>query len=163
MNAPIAAVLVHVSDVSEGLTWYEKAFPTSVRTRIEGPEFEVLLLDGIQLEIVPADDKVSSGSAGSVVYWRVANLTQALERLIGFGAALYRGPMKIENGLSMCQVRDPWGKLHRTARTLSHGAASMKIPRPRLQRPQHRCQVHEPAGDKVHDVAFALDVTVHRH
>jgi len=25
------------------------------------------------------------------------------------GAALYRGPIKIEARLSMCQARDPWG------------------------------------------------------
>ncbi|TOL44982.1 glyoxalase/bleomycin resistance/dioxygenase family protein, partial [Vibrio parahaemolyticus] len=27
------------------------------------------------------------------------------------GARLYRGPMEIEDGLSMCQVEDPFGNL----------------------------------------------------
>lgn len=109
MNSPIAAVLIHVSDVDEGLAWYEKAFPAAVRMRIDDPEFEFLLLDGVQIELVLADEQVASGPAGSVVYWQVANLELALAHLNALGAVLYRGPLKIEHGLSMCQVRDPWG------------------------------------------------------
>lgn len=109
MNAPIAAIMVHVPNVAEGLDWYEKAFPDSVRTRIESPDFEFLLVNGVRIEVVPADEKVGAGPAGSVVYWSVANLRQALVHFNFLGGALYRGPMKIEEGLSMCQVRDPWG------------------------------------------------------
>ncbi|MDY0831642.1 MULTISPECIES: VOC family protein [unclassified Pseudomonas] len=31
------------------------------------------------------------------------------ETSVTLGATLYRGPMKIEGGEWMCQVRDPWG------------------------------------------------------
>lgn len=109
MSPPIAAVLIHVANVTEGLDWYGRAFPAAVRTRIDDPEFEFLLLDGIQIELVSADEQVASGPAGSVVYWHVANFELALAHFKGLGATLYRGPLKIENGWSMCQVRDPWG------------------------------------------------------
>ena len=36
-------------------------------------------------------------------------LDDALDHFKGIGAALYRGPMQIEDNLWMCQVRDPWG------------------------------------------------------
>jgi predicted enzyme related to lactoylglutathione lyase len=106
---PIAAVLVHVPDCQAGLDWYQAVFLNARRVRIESEDFELLELDGVQLEIVPSDEKVSSGAAGTVVYWRVEDLNAALEHFKGLGASLYRGPIEIENGLSMCQVRDPWG------------------------------------------------------
>jgi predicted enzyme related to lactoylglutathione lyase len=106
---PIAAVLVYVPDCQAGLDWYQAAFLRAKRVRLESEDFECLEIDGIHLEIVPSDEKVSSGAAGTVVYWRVANLNAALEHFKGLGASLYRGPMEIENGLCMCQVRDPWG------------------------------------------------------
>jgi len=58
-----------------------------------------------------ADEKVSSGKSGTVLYWSVDHLTGSLERFYSLGAKLYRGPMDIEDGLSMCQVEDPFGNL----------------------------------------------------
>ena len=109
LTEPIAAVLVHVSDVEAGLAWYQRAFPTAVRSTVESTDFEYLAIDGVQLELVPSDEKVSSGACGSVVYWRVTNFEVALQRFQSIGATLYRGPMQIEGGQRMCQVRDPWG------------------------------------------------------
>jgi predicted enzyme related to lactoylglutathione lyase len=106
---PIIAVLVHVANVPEALAWYGRAFPNSVRTRIAVPEFEFLLIDGVQLEIVPADSKVSSGPCGSVVYWSVPHFEEALAHFQSVGAKLYRGPLRIEDGQCMCQVQDAWG------------------------------------------------------
>jgi predicted enzyme related to lactoylglutathione lyase len=105
----IAAVLIHVPDVQVGLAWYEQAFPGAERKRIDFPDFEYLAIGSIMLELVPADEKVKSGAAGSVVYWRVADFDRALEHFEQIGAALYRGPIDIANGQRMCQVLDPWG------------------------------------------------------
>jgi len=110
LSSPVAGVLVHVGDVDEALRWYAQAFPNAhVRTDLDVPGLAVLNVDGVQLELVLADEKVGSGPAGSVVYWRVPSVTEALERLQILGGELYRGPMNIEQGLSMCQVGDPWG------------------------------------------------------
>jgi predicted enzyme related to lactoylglutathione lyase len=105
----VAAVLVHVPDVAEGLSWYKKAFPDAVRARSQPTDFEFLQIGQTQLEIVFADEKVTSGAAGSVVYWRVEEFERSLAHLTSVGAVLYRGPMKIDGDLWMCQVRDPWG------------------------------------------------------
>jgi len=108
-SEPIAAVLIHVADISAGIQWYHLAFPHAVRFRVEGCDFDFLRVGSVQIEIVPADEKVSSGASGSVVYWSVPELASALQQMQSIGAELYRVPMQIENGLSMCQVRDPWG------------------------------------------------------
>ena len=105
----ISAVLVHVPDVEAGLGGYQRAFPAAFRRRIDAFDFEYLAVGDVSLELVPADEKVSSGAAGSVVYWRVPNFEAALAHFESIGAKLYRGPMNIEDRNRMCQVRDPWG------------------------------------------------------
>ena len=110
MNEPsIAAVMIHVGNVSDALAWYERAFPSAVRSRVEAPHFEFLVVGNVRLEFVPSDNKVSSGTAGSVVYWQVPEFEAALIHFQSIGARLYRGPMGIEGGQCMCQVQDPWG------------------------------------------------------
>jgi predicted enzyme related to lactoylglutathione lyase len=104
----IAAVMVHVSNVAEALVWYNLAFRGSSRHRVGTPEHEVLQVGEVLLEFVPSDSKVSSGPSGSVVYWNVAQFEEALSHFQSVGAKLYRGPMQIEEGQSMCQVQDPW-------------------------------------------------------
>lgn len=106
-----SAVLVHVPDVAKGLEWYKKAFPEAVPVHHPSCDFTVLDLNGFSLEIVQADKKVGAGKCGTVIYWSVGNLSAALTRFEELGAHLYRGPMEIEGGLSMCQVEDPFGNL----------------------------------------------------
>ena len=105
------AVMIHVSDVAAALTWYARAFPQATLKKIAMPtrDFEYLDVDGVMLELVPADEKVSSGASGSIVYWKARDFDQALAHLQLIGATLYRGPLRIEDGKRMCQVRDPWG------------------------------------------------------
>jgi predicted enzyme related to lactoylglutathione lyase len=105
----ISAVMVHVADVAAGLAWYERAFDGARRVKIASPAFEYLAVGTVRIEIVPSDSKVTSGPSGSVVYWGVTDFQLALRHFLNLGAILYRGPMQIEDGLSMCQVQDPWG------------------------------------------------------
>ena len=103
--------MVHTPDTAAALAWYTRAFPGAERKRIVWPggEFECLEIDGIQIEFHPADEKVTSGAAGSVVYWATEDFDTTLAHMQSLGATLYRGPGVIENNERMCQVRDPWG------------------------------------------------------
>ncbi|MEZ9525142.1 VOC family protein [Enterovibrio norvegicus] len=105
------AILIHVPNISEGLKWYQKAFPEAACVYYSESDFTALEINDISLEIVQADEKVSAGKKGTVVYWLVENLSDKLSSLEELGAKLYRGPMEIENGLTMCQLEDPFGNL----------------------------------------------------
>jgi len=63
------------------------------------------------IEIVKEDGKVSAGKKGTVLYWAVENLKASIIHLESLVASLYRGPLSIENGHSMCQLEDPFGNL----------------------------------------------------
>jgi uncharacterized protein len=104
----VTAVLIHVPEPPAGLDWYQAALSGAVR-RQSADGFTFLQVGAVAVEVVPTDDKVTVGAAGSVVYWSVPDLATAVRRLCGLGASLYRGPLAIEHGLGMCQVRDPWG------------------------------------------------------
>jgi predicted enzyme related to lactoylglutathione lyase len=108
---PICAVLVHVADWRAGLAWYRRAFPAAKAVHPEGREWECIEVDGVQIEVVPADEKVPSGSAGTVVYWFTDDFDKRMGDLKSIGAILYRGPLQIEDGLTMCQFKDPFGNL----------------------------------------------------
>ncbi|MEI3851230.1 MULTISPECIES: VOC family protein [Ensifer] len=82
---------------------------TATGSWLEEFDFAYLKVGTVDLEIVQADEKVASGAAGSVVYWAVEDFDRALAHFEALGALLYRGPMAIQEGLWMCQVRDPWG------------------------------------------------------
>lgn len=110
MSGPaLAAVMVHVSNVDEALSWYSLAFRGSSKRQVGVPGLGLLQVGEVQLEFVPSDHKVSSGPSGSVVYWKVAQFEEALNYFQSVGAKLYRGPMQIEEGHRMCQLQDPWG------------------------------------------------------
>ena len=108
-DLPICSILIYVDHPEEGLIWYQKAFPEANKRLISELDFVYLDYMGVMLEIVPADNKVSSGAAGSVVYWQTDNFQKRLDYLLEIGATLYRGPMDVERGLRMCQVMDLWG------------------------------------------------------
>ena len=105
------AVMVHVSNVKAALEWYQKVFPNATLQEIGESEFYVLDIDGFSLELVLSDTKVSSGKQGTVLYWSVISLPEAVSHLKSLGATIYRGPMEIENNQSMCQLEDPFGNL----------------------------------------------------
>lgn len=107
-DGPIAAVLLYVPDVRAATAWYERALVGARRTSAVA-RYEYLDVDGVMLEIVPADEKVANAPAGTVVYWHAPDFAAALRQLLDAGATLYRGPLDIEGGQTMCQVRDPWG------------------------------------------------------
>ena len=109
LSGLIAAVMIHASEPTEALAWYERAFPSAKRVHIAELNFTFLQIGELRLEVVASDEKVRAGPAGTVVYWRVEDFESALRELQGLGATLYRGPLDIEGGQVMCQVQDPWG------------------------------------------------------
>ena len=107
----IAAVMIYANDWRQGLAWYHQAFPDATIVDVAEYDFQYLKLGNIDIEIVRADEKVSPGAAGTVVYWQTEDFDNRLSFLQGLGATLYRGPKVIEHRVRMCQLKDPFGNL----------------------------------------------------
>ncbi|WP_374569014.1 GNAT family N-acetyltransferase [Ideonella sp.] len=109
---PALAVMIHSADPEGARAWYQRLWPQAQAVHVAEPQpFDLLLHDGVQLEFVPADAKVASGAAGSVVYWPVDDFEAMRTHAEALGAQLYRGPMRIDAGRTMAQFKDPWGNL----------------------------------------------------
>ncbi len=109
---PVMAVMVHCVDPEAARAWYQRLWPRAQLVHLTEPQpFDLLLHDGVQMEFVPADAKVASGKAGSVVYWPVDDFDAQRAHAEALGATLYRGPMAIDHGHRMAQFVDPFGNL----------------------------------------------------
>ena len=104
-------LLVHVEDIEEALSWYSSAFTDAVCIELPLSGVEALQIGNFILEIVPSDNKVSSGESGTVLYWQVVDLQAEIVLFQNLGSILFRGPMEIEEGLAMCQMTDTFGNL----------------------------------------------------
>jgi GNAT superfamily N-acetyltransferase/predicted enzyme related to lactoylglutathione lyase len=107
----IAAIMIHVPDWKEGLAWYQKAFPEAKFISLPEFDFKCLQLNGINIEVVKADEKVGSGTYGIAVDWEASDFDLTFNHFVSLGATLYRGPMNIEGGRRMCKLKDPFGNL----------------------------------------------------
>lgn len=59
----------------------------------------------------PADVKSPLTTGGSVGYWRVLNFKATVAHFQKHGAKIYRGPLEIGNGDTICQMLDPIGNV----------------------------------------------------
>jgi uncharacterized protein len=106
----VSEVMYFVSDRHAAATWYSDLFGIKV-TCLENPEHFFIRVGSQEVWFHQADSKVPSGAAGHVAYWQVADFHTVLERAIGLGAKLYRGPLDRQDGSYMCQVKDLDGNL----------------------------------------------------
>lgn len=102
-------VLLFSADVAKSTLWYIKVFgkdPT-----IATPHYSEFRIGTSQcgFAIHPADAKSPLSPGGSVAYWRVTDFDRTLTHLLSHGATLYRGPLAIEHGRKICQIKDPGG------------------------------------------------------
>lgn len=96
-----------VDDVDLAVDWYRRVLDGS----IDHSGLPTVVAGDVQLGFHPADPKRPAGVGGSVTYCSVDSLDPAIERFADNGAAIYRGPLRIEDGRRLCQLRDPYGNV----------------------------------------------------
>ena len=98
-----------VADVEAAASWYGKLLEKIVIHVL--PDVPILRLETAEIWFHEADSKVSSGKSGPVTYWLVVDFSGAIRRAEQRGGSVYRGPLEIEKGDSICQIADPFGNL----------------------------------------------------
>lgn len=66
--------MIHVENWREGLDWYRRAFPQAQTVSLPDYEFECLEINGINIEVVNADEKVGAGTLKLALGQRVGFL-----------------------------------------------------------------------------------------
>lgn len=105
----IETVLLFVTDIDTAAKWYAEIFDTSVQ--FENAQYAFIRTPNVLIGFHPADTKCPGGVGGSVVYWEVDDINQAVKYLQERGAVLYRGPIKTDFGAEAAILIDPFGCL----------------------------------------------------
>lgn len=94
----------------ESKKWYEKVLGTKPYIDVEG-FVEFRIEGGCGLAIGEADEKSPFSTGGCIGYWNVDNLEGSIDHFKAHGAVVYRGPLEIEDGKRICQIKDPFGNV----------------------------------------------------
>lgn len=106
----IDLVRLHVENIAASAAWYQSVFQMSPT---ENDEFyvEFRFPSGHGLAIAKADIKNPLSVGGSTVYWKVENFVEVIEHFKKHGAMVYRGPLDVPDGTTICQIKDPFGNV----------------------------------------------------
>ncbi|RIV17193.1 bleomycin resistance protein [Alicyclobacillaceae bacterium I2511] len=103
----ICEVLFFVPNVQVAKAWYIALF--GEQPHFDDENYCAFEVAGSTVGIHPIDDKTSSGVAGQVTYWRVADIHKAIARFESHGCRLFRGPIFGVDKVWVCQLTDPFG------------------------------------------------------
>jgi uncharacterized glyoxalase superfamily protein PhnB len=113
----IAQIVVFVEEPAAAARFWAEAFDAPYRLADGGALVELpfaeLFFHPTDQEKTPSGEEKNPWGSSTVVYLAVDDFNAARERLITAGCVPWRGPIEIEDGRRICQVRDPfatvWG------------------------------------------------------
>lgn len=113
----VAQIVVFVEDTSAAASFWAEVFATPYRPADGGAlidlPFGELFFHPSDKETTPSGEVKNPWGSSTVVYFAVDDFDAARERLIAAGCVPWRGPIEIEGGRRICQLRDPfatvWG------------------------------------------------------
>ncbi|REB05220.1 bleomycin resistance protein [Sporosarcina sp. BI001-red] len=107
----VEEVLFFVNNVQDAKQWF-------IELLGENPYFDderycAFYLANATVGLHPSDEKISSGVAGQVTYWRVSDIKKTIAHFESKGCRLFRGPTFGIDKAWICQLMDPfdnvWG------------------------------------------------------
>ncbi|WP_405712857.1 MULTISPECIES: VOC family protein [unclassified Streptomyces] len=107
----VRTVMVFADSPEASARWYGELLGVPVRVDLSdtGAVYAWVETGGVELGFHPADDARNPRGGSPVVYWNVADLDTVRERLLAVGCEHHRGPLAIEPGRRIAQLRDPFG------------------------------------------------------
>ena len=103
----IESIVLFVPDIEAAAQWYASLFGAPVQH--ENAQFAFVRAPGLTIGFHPSDEKCPGGIGGTCVYWEVADLSEAIQSLVGAGARLHRGPAETDFGAKVALLADPFG------------------------------------------------------
>lgn len=105
----IYTIIYRTPDLAAATQWYGRAF--GVEPYFEQPFYVGFNIRGYELGLQPEDGQDRAGAGGTLAYWGVDNVDEALARLLDLGATLHHEVQDVGGGVRVAAVRDPYGNL----------------------------------------------------
>lgn len=112
-GAQVSALMLFAEDTHAVGEWWAAAFGVErveVEQHAQG-DFVFFDAFGFEFGVHVADSDKNPLGGTPVVYFSVPSLDRASEQLIERGATPHRGPLVVDAGRSICQLRDPFGNI----------------------------------------------------
>jgi predicted enzyme related to lactoylglutathione lyase len=105
----LATVIYRVTDLERAKAWYSAAFQQS--PYFDQPFYVGFSIGGYELGLDPDPSGRKSGPGGSVAYWRVARIDDAVRHFVESGAVHVAPAQEVGDGIKVATVSDPFGNL----------------------------------------------------
>ena len=105
----LGTVIYKVSDLSRAKAWYATAFQQ--QPYFDEPFYVGFNIGGYELGLDPDQTAGEAGAGGSIAYWRVAAIEEAVHHFVANGARLIAPAQDVGGGIKVATVADPFGNL----------------------------------------------------
>jgi predicted enzyme related to lactoylglutathione lyase len=105
----LGTVIYKVTDLSRAKAWYAAALQQ--QPYFDEPFYVGFNVGGYELGLDPDLASGQAGAGGSVAYWRVAAIEDAVHHFVANGARLIAPPQDVGAGIKVATVADPFGNL----------------------------------------------------
>src|SRR5256885_9588505 len=102
-------VIYKVADLARAKAWYSDAFGT--KPYFDEPFYVGFNIGGYELGLDPDASGVRPGASGSVAYWGVPKLDEAIAHFTHAGANVIAAAQDVGEGIRVATVADPFGNL----------------------------------------------------
>jgi predicted enzyme related to lactoylglutathione lyase len=103
----LRTVIYPVADVAQAKAWYSAIL--GQEPYFDQPFYVGYNVGGYELGLDPNADRAPSSASGPTTYWGVANIEQALTRLLSLGAVERAAIQDVGDGIRVATVADPYG------------------------------------------------------
>jgi predicted enzyme related to lactoylglutathione lyase len=103
----LATAIYKVTDLERAKAWYTTAFQQA--PYFDQPFYVGFNIAGYELGLDPDQKSGKAGPGGSVAYWRVAEIEEAVQHFVG--ASLVAPVHDVGEGIKVASVSDPFGNL----------------------------------------------------
>ncbi|WP_245799182.1 VOC family protein [Virgibacillus siamensis] len=105
----VEEVLFFVDDVQDAKKWFSDLLGSE--PYFDHANYCAFHAADTTVAVHPSDEKTSSGIAGQVIYWRVADIKKTIAHFESHGCSLFRGPIYGVDEVWVCQLLDPFGNV----------------------------------------------------
>ena len=105
----LATVIYPAPDLPRARAWYAAAFRQ--QPYFDQPYYVGFDIAGYELGLDPNQTISTPGQNGGVAYWRVDDITEAVDHFVAAGARLVTGIKDVGGGISVATIADPFGTL----------------------------------------------------
>ena len=105
----LGTVIYHVPDLDRAKAWYASAFGQA--PYFDQPFYVGFNIGGYELGLDPDPGSGRSGAGGSVAYWRVDAIDDAVRHFVRAGGTLASAVQDVGEGIKVAQIADPFGNV----------------------------------------------------